>query len=338
MGAVSGRAAFLIDPEGHRFPVAARLVVGRSRDVDVVVQSGGVARQHFALLRLPSGHFEAEDLGSTHGTRLNGVALDSRVLVSGDVLELDERRYVFELGPEEIAPVDPAVVLLARAADDEGSLRVAIDLLLEQGNALVAPLASGQRLPLSPQLDEAIALGSLELEWRCGFVHAARLRAQGGPFAVRRLFFALMAAEAGRFLHTLTVPEFHPRFDLEGSPLPALRVLRFGPFFTAEASGRCREALARARFTGAPWLGTPEVQQYTRAWLEFGGGQRRDLEQGRQETFPTCTVRWEPDGWLVCPVRPARAVRWNARQRFSALLAPGDVVSSDSTHFTFCAS
>ena len=82
----------------------------------------------------------------------------------------------------------------------------------------------------------------------------------------------------------------------------------------------------------------PVVQQFTKAWLDFDAGQRRDLEQGRQASFPTCVVRWEPGGWLVSRDAQAPTLTLNGKSRFSAGLAPGDVVSSGATRFTFRAS
>lgn len=335
--AVHRRAAFLVDAQGQRFPIGARLIIGRAHEADIVIQSGRVARHHVALVRLPSGEVEAEDLATTNGTTVNEQRLRYRVLAPGDVLEVEESRYVFELGPDVAAPLEPAASLLARAADSEAARQVWIDLLLEQGDPLGARLAAGQPMPLSPLLESAVELGTLELEWRRSFVHRARLRAQAFP-AVRELFFELLSSEAARFLDTLTLPELHPRFGLEGAALPALRVLRFGPFFTPEDGARCLEALARVRFPGAPLLQPPEVQQYSKAWLEFDGGQRRELEQGHQETFPSCAVRWEPGGWLVSRVRQNPTLLFNGRSRFSAVLAPGDVVSSGATRFVFRAS
>ena len=66
---VRRRTAFLIDPQGRSIPIEERLVVGRSRENDMVIPSGRVARRHLALVRMPSGEVEAEDLLSTNGTR-----------------------------------------------------------------------------------------------------------------------------------------------------------------------------------------------------------------------------------------------------------------------------
>ncbi len=334
---VPGRTAHLVDPEGQSFAVGERLIIGRSRDADLVVHSGRVDRRHVVLVRLPSGDVEAEDLATTTGTRLNGAPLAHRVLADGDVLELDDHPFVFHLGPELPSPVDPMAAVLAQASDGEAALQVWVDALLEQGDPLGPRLAAGKRLPLAAPLSEAVREGTLELDWRGGFVRAARLRAQA--FTVdRALLFALLASEAARFLDTLALPYLHPRFGLDGAALPALRELRFGPFFTAEDGARCTEALARAPFARAPFLQPPVVQQYARAWLEFAGGEQRRLEQGAQVTFPTSAVRWESGGWLVSRAYKHHSLLFNGRSRYTAFLTPGDEVSSGATRFVFRAS
>lgn len=331
------RAAFLIDPDGHRIPVGDKLIIGRAREAGIVIQAGRVSRHHVALVRLPSGDVEAEDLGSIDGTRLNDQPLRFQVLATGDVLEVADRRYVFELGPALARPVDVAATMLAKAGGDEASLQVAVDVLLEQGDAAGVQLAVGERVALSSLLQRAVDQGSLELEWRRGFVRSARLRDE--PFHTQRaLLFALLSSEAGRFVEALTLPDFDARLGLDGAFLPALLTLRFSPFFTAEDGARCRARLADVRFEGAPFLVRPVVEQFSKAWLEFDAGQRRELEQGRQASFPTCVVRWEQGGWLVSRDSQQPTLAFNGRSRFSAVLAPGDVVSSGSTRFTFCAS
>lgn len=327
------RDAFLICPDGSSVRLADRSVIGQSRDSDIVIHSSTVGRRHAVLLRLPSGAVEAEDLATTNGTRLNGEPLDHAVLAHGDELEIDGRRYRFELGPERPAPVE---LFPAALGGDPAAAKVWGDALVEQGHPLGPVLAAGQPLPLVPLLQGAVDQGTLELEWRGSFVHAARLRRH--PFHEQRaLLFALLRADATRFLTELSLPDLQARHGLEQAPLPVLRVLRFGPFFSDEDEARCRRALATARFDAAPLVDTFEVQRFTRAWLEFDAHQRRELNQGQQATFPTCAVRWEPGGWLVMCARGTRSLQWNGRARFSAVLAPGDVVSSASTRFVFSA-
>ncbi|MBL8939340.1 MAG: FHA domain-containing protein [Archangium sp.] len=330
------RASFLIDPDGRRTPIGEKLIIGRARDAGLVIQSGRVSRHHVVLLRLPSGDVEAEDLATTDGTSLNDHPLQHAVLASGDVLTIAERRFTFELGPPLPPPVDEAATMLAKAGGDEASLQVAVDLLLEQGDPAGNQLALGDRVALSSAVQRAVDDGSLELEWRRGFVRSARFRAQ--PFhGLRELLFALFTSQAGRFLESLTLPEFSARLGLEGAFLPALIELRFGPFFAADEASRCRGAISQARFVHAPFLTKPVVQQYSKAWLEFDAGLRRDLVQSRQASFPTCVVRWEQGAWLVARASQESVVV-NGKSRFNAVLWPGDVVSSAATRFTFRAS
>ena len=329
------RASFLIDRDGQRIPIGEKLIIGRERDVGIVIPASRVSRHHVALVRLPSGDVEAEDLGSIDGTRLNDQPLRHQVLSAGDVVEVADRRFTFEPGPSVPVPVDHAAMMLAKAAGDEAALQVVVDVLLEQGDPAGAQLALGRRVALASLLQRAVDQGNLELEWRRGFVRYARFRS-GSFHLVRDLLFALFSSEAGRFLESLTLPFFDPRLGLEGAFLPALLELRCGPIFSADEAARCRAALATARFSGAPFLQRPDVQLFATAWLEFDAGQRRELEQGRQASFPTCVVRWESGGWLVSGEQQPLTV--NKKNRFSAVLAPGDVVSSGATRFTFRAS
>lgn len=330
------RASFLIDPDGRRTPIGEKLIIGRAREAGIVIQSGRVSRHHVVLVRLPSGDVEAEDLGTTNGTSLNDQPLQHAVLASGDVLTIAERRFTFELGPPVTPPIDEAATMLARAGGDEAALQVAVDLLLERGDPAGNQLALGERVALSSLIQRAVDEDSLELEWRRGFVRRARFRSQ--PLhGLRELLFALFTSAAGRFLESLTLPQFDARLGLEGAFLPALLELRFGPFFAADEAGRCRAALGETKFVHAPFLTKPVVEQYSKAWLEFDAGQRRDLVQSRQASFPTCVVRWEQGGWLVARASQ-EPLTVNGKSRFSAVLWPGDVVASAATRFNFRAS
>lgn len=330
------RASFLIDPDGRRTPIGEKLIIGRGRDAGLVIPSGLVSRHHVVLLRLPSGDVEAEDLATTNGTSLNDHPLQHAVLASGDVLTIAERRFTFELGPPVTPPIDEAATMLAKAGGDDAALQVAVDVLLERGDPAGAQLALGERVALSSLIQRAVDEDSLELEWRRGFVRRARFRSQ--PLhGLRELLFALFTSEASRFLESLTLPQFDARLGLEGAFLPALRELRFGAFFAADEAARCRAAVAQAQFAHAPFLAKPIIEQYSKAWLEFDAGQRRDLVQSRQASFPTCVVRWEKSSWLVARAS-LEAVSVNGKSRFSAVLWPGDVVTSAATRFTFRAS
>ncbi|GEJ59117.1 ATP-binding protein [Anaeromyxobacter diazotrophicus] len=66
----------------------AEVVIGRGGGAEIRVDDPGVSREHLKIRRAPSGEFFAEDLGSTNGTWLNGVAIRSAALAEGDRLQI----------------------------------------------------------------------------------------------------------------------------------------------------------------------------------------------------------------------------------------------------------
>jgi pSer/pThr/pTyr-binding forkhead associated (FHA) protein len=89
--------AALVRPDGRREPLPARgATIGRSRECDIVVDDPGVSRRHAAVRGGPDG-WVVEDLGSTNGSAVNGVALEgARVLASGDQIELGSTTLRFD--------------------------------------------------------------------------------------------------------------------------------------------------------------------------------------------------------------------------------------------------
>jgi adenylate cyclase len=69
-----------------------RLVVGRQRDCDVPLSFPSVSSRHCEL-ELLDGFWHVRDLGSTNGTRVNGVACTAEWLLPDDVLSLSKHRY-----------------------------------------------------------------------------------------------------------------------------------------------------------------------------------------------------------------------------------------------------
>lgn len=63
-----------------------RLVIGRSRDCDVVLGDASVSRRHGCICRFGDVHF-LYDLGSTNGTRVNGRIVEAPIALStGDMV------------------------------------------------------------------------------------------------------------------------------------------------------------------------------------------------------------------------------------------------------------
>ncbi len=84
--------------------VGRRVVVGRSPDCDVVLNTTSVSRQHAELIFDDVG-WRVRDLGSRNGTGVNGTRVaGERALQSGDVLRIDEFDLVFHAGPAPLRP------------------------------------------------------------------------------------------------------------------------------------------------------------------------------------------------------------------------------------------
>jgi predicted component of type VI protein secretion system len=83
--------------EGKRLVVGpAGVVLGRSRQCDVVLNDPNVSRQH-AEIRPRGGSWVLGDLGSTNGSCLNGRRIDGpEVLKRGDEIELGTSVITFE--------------------------------------------------------------------------------------------------------------------------------------------------------------------------------------------------------------------------------------------------
>lgn len=95
-------ARALLSVGGRRLPLppAERgvvVVIGRSRDCDIVLDDTGVSRRH-AELRPAGGGWTVTDLGSTNGVRVNGQDIrTAHSLRAGDRLELGSTEIVFDI-------------------------------------------------------------------------------------------------------------------------------------------------------------------------------------------------------------------------------------------------
>ena len=90
-GAAGGdHASVVVREDGAERTVALSsdtITVGRSADCDVVLKDKGASRKH-AQLKLREGTWTLTDLGSTNGTRLNGLTVQSRELADGDLITI----------------------------------------------------------------------------------------------------------------------------------------------------------------------------------------------------------------------------------------------------------
>ena len=87
------------DPDGHTRDVvveAGGLTIGRAIDNDLVAVDGRVSRHHGRIVGR-RGTLVYADLGSTNGSRVNGVPVTEVVLGVGDRLEVGDTALVVEV-------------------------------------------------------------------------------------------------------------------------------------------------------------------------------------------------------------------------------------------------
>ncbi len=89
--------AELVLPDGQRVAVGGEpIVMGRLPECDVVLADPNVSRRHAEIRRL-GDDVVVSDLGSTNGTRVNGVAVREQRLESGDEVSLGSTTLRFEM-------------------------------------------------------------------------------------------------------------------------------------------------------------------------------------------------------------------------------------------------
>lgn len=74
-----------------------RVTIGRQSGCTITIRDTNVSREHAQLRRRPNG-WTLRDLGSTNGTKLNGVRVEGeQTLANGDVIMLGAIRVTFEI-------------------------------------------------------------------------------------------------------------------------------------------------------------------------------------------------------------------------------------------------
>jgi hypothetical protein len=72
------------------------IIIGRQPDCDIVFDDPNISRRH-AEVRVAAGEYTISDLGSTNGTKVNGVAVSlARALRDGDIITLGSNSIRFE--------------------------------------------------------------------------------------------------------------------------------------------------------------------------------------------------------------------------------------------------
>ena len=74
-----------------------RVTIGRQSGCTITIRDTNVSREHAQLRRRPNG-WTIRDLGSTNGTKLNGVRVEGeQMLANGDVIMLGAIKVTFEI-------------------------------------------------------------------------------------------------------------------------------------------------------------------------------------------------------------------------------------------------
>jgi Protein of unknown function (DUF3662)/FHA domain len=95
-GAGGAGAGSLVLPTGDRFTLEEHIIsIGRRPESNIVLADPNVSRNH-AEIRPQGDGFLLVDLGSTNGTKVNGVRIDQRMLADGDELSFGNTRMRFE--------------------------------------------------------------------------------------------------------------------------------------------------------------------------------------------------------------------------------------------------
>jgi two-component system, NtrC family, response regulator AtoC len=94
-------------------PRKARVVIGRSKTCDIVIEDGSVSREHSALFELGGG-LRIEDLGSRNKTKVMGRSLmrgETAPVAVGSVIEIGHATMFLQMGQPPVAPASPPNVL-----------------------------------------------------------------------------------------------------------------------------------------------------------------------------------------------------------------------------------
>ncbi len=89
----------VIEPKQHRgatYTLSSVLAIGRLEDNDIVLNDTNVSRKHAEFV-CAAGEVMVHDLGSTNGTKVNGVVVHGEQLLQhGDVINFGTAQVTFE--------------------------------------------------------------------------------------------------------------------------------------------------------------------------------------------------------------------------------------------------
>lgn len=87
----------VLDIGGKRYPLTKpRTVIGRGSEADITVDDTGTSRKHVEIL-WDGTRGQVNDLGSTNGSKLNGLPVTKAPLPADSVIEIGRTRIVFRV-------------------------------------------------------------------------------------------------------------------------------------------------------------------------------------------------------------------------------------------------
>lgn len=96
----------LVDAEGNAHSITGLTVVGRSKDLGIVIDDDQISRRHAQLTPVAEG-VEIEDLGSSNGTSLNGKREKKFIACDGDVVGFYVHKFTVSIpSQQKVADVD----------------------------------------------------------------------------------------------------------------------------------------------------------------------------------------------------------------------------------------
>jgi hypothetical protein len=84
----TGPQPALVGQVGDVVPLLDLVRIGRSPDCDLILDRPEVSRHHAELLRIDETGYELRDFGSTNGTHVNGVRIETAMVGDGDEIAL----------------------------------------------------------------------------------------------------------------------------------------------------------------------------------------------------------------------------------------------------------
>jgi hypothetical protein len=87
----------VLEIDGTMHPLTStRTIIGRGSDADITVDDTGISRKHVEIL-WDGKRGQAKDLGSTNGSKLNGVKLTKAPLEPDSIIEIGRTRIIFRV-------------------------------------------------------------------------------------------------------------------------------------------------------------------------------------------------------------------------------------------------